>query len=482
MTLDYKQIIQSKLNELQPESNPRYELTDIGSSRLFADCTMDIARYNRDVGKYFVFNGRFWERDVNAVAIASLAKVFSDAIHRYAERITDENSKRAFIRFYSDYVRFNKRKVLVADAQSEHTVSQNDFDQNGMLLNCQNGTLDLRTYTFHSHRAEDMLTKISNAVYDPSACSFRFNKFLNEVMLNDGEKIRYLQKWCGLALTDIVVESFLILYGPSTRNGKSTLIETLTYALGDYAMSMQPETLALRKKDSRSPSSDIARLKGCRFLSCSEPPKSMLFDTALLKTLLGRDTITARFLNENEFSFTPHFTMFMNTNFLPLVGAGDDTLFSSGRINVLTFDRHFNLEEQDPRLKDALRSPENISGILNWMLEGLQRYQNDPSGLNPPESVIKATEQYRSSNDKLQMFLDECCLKCDADSSAGDIHQEYVKWCDDNGLSAEGKRSFFLILKERGLLKPSATINGKTIRNVVSGYILMADYPGEIPF
>ena len=478
--MDYKPIIQAKLNELQPEHNPRYELTEIGSSRLFADCTQGIARFSRDVGKYFVYNGRFWERDANAVAIATLAKVFSNAILRYAERITDENLKRNFIKFYSDYVRYNKRKILVADAQSEHTVSQNDFDQDGMLLNCQNGTLDLRTYSFHSHRPEDMLTKIANAIYDPSSCSFRFYQFMKEIMMGDGEKIRYLQKWCGLALTDIVVESFLILFGPSTRNGKSTLIETLSYVLGDYAMSMSPETLALRKKDSRSPSSDIARLRGCRFLSCSEPPKSMLFDAALLKTLLGRDSITARFLNENEFNFTPHFTLMMNTNHLPLVG--DDTLFSSGRINVLTFERHFKQNEQDPRLKDALRSPENVSGIMNWMLEGLQRYQEDPSGLNPPQSVVKATEEYRSSNDKLQLFFDECCVKCDADSPAGDVYQEYAKWCEENGLAVEGKRSFFLTLKERGLLKASATIYGKTVRNAVSGYSLLADCSDEIPF
>jgi putative DNA primase/helicase len=128
-----------------------------------------------------------------------------------------------------------------------------------------------------------------------------------------------------------------------------------------------------QNKDSRQASGDIARLNGCRFLNASEPPKRMIFDVALLKTLLGRDTITARHLHEREFEFVPIFKLVINTNFLPLIT--DDYMFSSGRINVITFDRHFEPHEQDRILKTRLREPENISGLFNWCLVGLRLFK-----------------------------------------------------------------------------------------------------------
>jgi len=106
---------------------------------------------------------------------------------------------------------------------------------------------------------------------------------------------------------------------------------------------------------------------------------------------LGHDTITARNLFEREFQFIPVFKLFMNTNYLPLIQ--DDTVFSSGRMKVISFDKHFTPEEQDPTLKQRLITPENLSGVLNWCLQGLKEFQ--AQGLEPPEAVNNATDSYR---------------------------------------------------------------------------------------
>jgi putative DNA primase/helicase len=130
----------------------------------------------------------------------------------------------------------------------------------------------------------------------------------------------------------------------------------------------------------------------------------MAFDVALVKSLTGGDIITARRLFENSFEFKPQFTIFINTNYLPKVV--DDTLFTSNRVNVITFDKHFSTTEQDPALKQKLITQTNISGIFNWLLEGLALYRKE--GLKLPFSVIAATREYAVSSDKLQLFLDDC--------------------------------------------------------------------------
>lgn len=85
--------------------------------------------------------------------------------------------------------------------------------------------------------------------------------------------------------------------------------------MGDYAANARPETLAKKKYvNGSAPNEDIARLAGVRFVNTSEPPKNMELDSSLVKSLTGRDTITARRLNEGSFEFTPQFKLFFNTN------------------------------------------------------------------------------------------------------------------------------------------------------------------------
>lgn len=118
-------------------------------------------------------------------------------------------------------------------------------------------------------------------------------------------------------------------------------------------------------------------------VNISEPGKQMVLSASLVKTLTGRDTINARFLNENSFEFVPQFKLFINTNHLPKVT--DPTVFDSGRVKVIPFNRHFSEEEQDKSLKHKLRQAENMSGILNWCLDGLWMMRE--TGLEAPPAV-----------------------------------------------------------------------------------------------
>lgn len=461
--------ISDRISLFAPERSRTWD--DKMLSALFADVFVDELRFNTTAREWMRYTGRMWERDVGGMHAARLAKKFVDSLIPYAAKIEDASRRDYCTRQALKYGQLNQREILVRDARDVHFIRQADLDANLDLLNCLNGTLGLRTGKFRPHSPGDMLSKLTNVEYDPSARSQEFERFIDQIMCSNAEKKRYLQKILGLALTaDTSLETCWILYGPTTRNGKSTLVETVSYLLGassGYALSMPPQTLAQKQnKDTRQASGDIARLDGCRFLSASEPPKRMLFDTALLKTLLGRDTITARHLYEREFEFIPHFHLFINTNFLPCIT--DDSLFSSGRINVITFDRHFTPEEQDKSLKQRLQSPENLSGILNWCLEGLRLFREE--GAEPPESVRAATAQYQRDSDKLGLFISDCLIASDKNTAGAAVYDHFRKWCEDAGFGVESKRSFFDDLKSRGMLANTGTVCGKTVHNVVRGF------------
>lgn len=465
-----------KLKKLQPEIS--YSLDDMGFGALFAAVFRDECRYNTTAKAWMYYNGAIWTLDEGGMIVSQKAKQLADALLNYAATLEDGRQKTDYVKAAAKYGQLRYRETMVKDARDACFISQTDLDADLDLFNCRNGTYNLRTGEFKPHDPQDLLSKCSNVEFDPEARSPMFERFIADIMQSDEEKIRYLQTVLGYALTaETSLETCWILYGASTRNGKSTLVETVSCMMGNsagYALAMQPQTLAQKQnKDTRQASGDIARLDGCRFLNASEPPKRMLFDTALLKTLLGRDSITARHLFEREYEFTPHFKLFVNTNYLPLIQ--DDTLFSSGRINVITFDRHFEPREQDRNLKDKLKTSENISGIFNWCLDGLRLYREH--GADPPKAVQAATAEYRQSSDKIGNFISECLSKTGQNSGAGAVYQRYSEWCSDNGFGTENKGNFYDELKSKGIFAPRGTVNGKTVRNIVKGYEIAEELP-----
>lgn len=476
-----KKTLESTLKEIHAEN---YETSDKGNARLFADIFKDKHRYCSTRKDFMLFDGKRWIDDLEGLSARKSAKELSDALIRYAVTV-DTDGK--YLKAVTPLCNLRNRNNMLQDSRDLSYFTNEQLDVNDYILNVQNGTLDLSgdKPIFMEHSPDMLLSKICNVNYEPSAKCEVWEKFINEIMQNDKSKIEYLQKIAGLSLTgNTSEETAFILYGSTTRNGKSTFCETLIYLLGDYALTMRPETLATKQNtDSRQANGEVARLCGCRFVNASEPPKRMLFDTALLKSLLGRDSITARFLHQREFEFIPKFKLVINTNYLPVIT--DDTIFSSGRLNVVSFDRHFEPHEQDKHLKDKLRRKEELSGILNWCLEGLRLYRKD--GLKAPEAVQKATNAYRADSDKIGNFINECLKKTDTNSKAKEIYDCYVKWCSDNGYGIENKGNFFAEMKNKGLFATSGTVTGKTVKNVIKGYVIDTDFQtvnddSEIPF
>lgn len=456
-----------KLKKLTPEK--RYSHNDIGMSELFADMFKSQLRYNTTAKQWYYFNGKVWKEDAGAMIARQKVKELSKTLLAYISYIKDEDKKDTYLKYIKTLGNYNTRKKILEDSQSKMFISQTDFDKNKDLFNCQNGTLNLKTYKFTNHNSDDLLSKISNVVYDPKASCSKFKKFMNEIMLHNKNKIDFLQKILGYSLTaETLLEECFILYGKTTRNGKGTLMDTILYMLGDYGMTAVPETLALKKwKDSTKASGDIARLNGCRFVNISEPSHDMVIDSSLLKTLTGRDKITARFLNQNEFEFYPMFKLFINCNYLPIIN--DDTVFKSNRINVITFDKHFTEEEQDKTLKDKLKDENELSGIFNWCLEGLNNF--DEEGLTTPKEIEDATAEYEKKNDKIyKFFKQELAKNSKKNVSCNNTYNKYCEWCGKNKLPSLSKGEFMQYLKDKNLWQKQGTVNGKTVQNVVKGY------------
>lgn len=457
-----------KLIELDAAN--KFATNDKGSAELFSTVFKNVSRYNPTQKDWMFYNGIKWIADTEGMKAKRNAKKLADAILSYAVNVSglDEKQRESYLKYASRLMNYRDRNTMVNDAKDLNFFENTELDKDDLILNLKNCVLDLSgdTPKILEHNADLLLSKCCNASYDPDATCELWEKTINEIMEGNAEKIRYLQKILGLCLTGITAEEELyFFYGASTRNGKSTICETVLSILNDYGATISPETLAVKaNKDSRTASPDIAKLAGIRLVIASEPPKKMIFDTSLVKTLTGRDRVTARFLHQNEFCFTPKFKLLINTNYLPTIT--DQTVFKSGRIRVVSFNKHFGEHEQNKKLKDELRKEAN--GILNWLIAGLYLYRKE--GLEPPAAVRDSTDEYEIDSDKIGRFISECLVKSDKNISAKDVYEKYSKWCSDSGLGVDGRNNFYIELKTRGLFGASGTVNGKTVRNVVRGY------------
>ena len=437
----------------------RYKPCDMGNGYLFADNFKDNLRYSPDKKQWLVYDGARWCAKYGDGKAREAAKKLVGSLWQYVKHYSSETQKE-YVKNILALQNVHKREAMLKDAQSVYPLTADKLDADTNLFNCLNGTLNLTTGELMAHNASDMITKLAPVRYDPGMKYPLWSKTLAEIFEDDLSKIEFLQRWYGYTLLGVPQEEcLLIMHGESSRNGKGTIVSTVGALFGDYAATATPETLeAKQHRDSSKPSEDLARLAGIRLLSISEPDKGMRFDAAKVKTLTGRDTIVARNLHEKSFEYVPQFTININTNYRPRID--DTTLFSSGRIHLLPFERHFAEHEQDKTLKDKLRAPNEMSGILNWILEGLRLYHR-LKGLNPPKSVKAATTEYNFHSDKIAQFLNECTEPNPHKPVAStEIYAKYQEWCANNGFRSESSNNFITALTAKGYKKRRERIDG----------------------
>ena len=430
-----------RLKELDPMDGRKYPWNDIGAGRIFADFFQDRLRYVPERKIWFYYDNGIWQPDTGNLRAMKYCMDLANLMYAFALEIKDEDKRKAYIKYSSRWQSHSIRVNILKDAQVHHPISYGSFDADIYIFNCRNGTLHIDTGEFTEHRSTDLLTKISPVVYDPTAYSERFATYIDEIMSGDADRAKFLQKILGYGLTgDTRHECMTILYGVTTRNGKGTLCESVLKVLGDYGCASRPETIAMKSYTNGSqPSEDVARLAGVRFVNIPEPGKGMVLDAAKVKAMTGNDTLNARFLHENSFDFQPQFKIYVNTNFLPVIN--DMTLFSSDRIIIIPFDRHFDEQSRDTTLKRRFAEEGVQSAILNWLLEGYRLLQKE--GLYLPQSVKAATDRYQHDSDKMVLFFEDNLVEdAAAEEPTSKVYARYKGWCQENGCYPESMKNF----------------------------------------
>lgn len=460
-----KEKIIDELLRINAHTNVLRVNSDIRNSDLFAMLFQEELRYVPNRHSWYWYDGKRWVRDEGDVMVNEMCKRLASCLKEYAITYIPNGDDFDYLKIAKKWQSRNYRDTILRDARTTCALDMKAFDSNPYLINLNNGTFNLKNGELQNHNPEDYITKIAPVNYENGLIVERWDSFIDQIMSGDKEKAKFLNIAMGYALSgDTSKECMYILYGETTRNGKSTLMESIINVLGDYAATVKPETIAKTTKNSSAPNEDIARLKGIRLANISEPPKNMPLNSSLVKTLTGGDTINARYLHENSFDFKPEFKIYINTNYLPSVD--DVTVFTSKRMYVIPFEHHFSEEEQDTSLKQTFQSEEMKSAILNWLIIG---YYMSLAPVDVPEAVKNATKAYCNQSDDVHRFFDSVLFEVDGEKMPiSDVYKMYCDWATANSGRMYSQREFGNKVNKFATVK-SARIYGQVFK-CIFGY------------
>ena len=412
---------------------PGFEPTDIGNAELFAKLHGQHARFVVGIG-WLLYDGLRWQPD-KSNQILSLAKL---AVKEIADLEWRQKSQT-----------FGRLRSMVKLAQPEMTTDGYQFDRDPWLLNCMNGTVDLRTGDIHDNNLKDLITKLVPLDYDPEASAPLWSEFLAQV-LPDSELRAYVQRAVGYSLTGRVDEQVLFFCLGKGRNGKSVFLETLQEMVADYGCNTPTSTVLTK---SRGIPNDIARLRGSRFVTLSETGQDQKFDEPKLKDMTGGDTVSARFLRKEFFDFKMAGKLWLRGNHQPVITGLDDGIWR--RFHVVPFDVQIHEADVDKKLPDKLR--EELPGILTWAIQGAMLW-NDVS-LKAPEIVTEAVQQYRKDSDVIGQFIEaHCIIGPEYKVAATTLYQSFREFAKQNGEKVISQTEFGRSLGNRGFKKKHSGI------------------------
>jgi len=319
-------------------------------------------------------------------------------------------------------------------------------------------TFDLQTGTGKDPDPLDYITKKTACSCAPPGTPHPlWDAFLDRITNGDVELQNFLQRYIGYCCTGFTTEHVFVFAWGTGANGKGTFINTIARIFGDYATVADMNTFLVTRNE-RHPA-DLAKLYATRLVVAQEVEKGRRWDEAKIKTLTGGDKITARFMRQDYFDFTPTFKLFIVGNQKPRLEHVDEAI--RRRLLLVPFTVKIPESERDPKLAEKLWDQERWA-ILRWCVDGGIEWCR--VGLNPPKIVRDATENYFADQDSLGQWIDECIERDLAQTIlTRDLFTAWKLWCEPRNLRYGSEKSFSESLIEKGFLKKRQGGTGRMI-------------------
>lgn len=355
--------------------------------------------------------------------------ILAGEAYRTEDDIIDINTGAPFVPWETvTAVSTNSVERIAKAIQYEGTldVKLADFDQDPEKLGTPNGTLHVLTGELTPPDPADKITKLTRAKFCPKGARASdvftaeeleeskakgytpgmWENTVKEILNNDEDLIKFIQQSFGAYLSPTIKYRYILgLIGKQGRNGKSTIVESINTALGDYATTLKSKVITSRE----TPDYSLMPLRGARMGSISEVNKYTRLNPATVKMLVGTDTVTDRDPYTKPVTWRPTHKLVYSANHDPLVDTGENAFwdrflrvpfehrylpqakYAQEMSQCFTEEEKSKLHLINPALEDALQTPVGRSIVLGWLVEGALSLINDDGTINDVEvpSVVQ---------------------------------------------------------------------------------------------
>jgi putative DNA primase/helicase len=419
---------------------------DIGNADRLCELYGDRLRWCNDLATWLGWDGTRWAVDTGEVAL-SYAKATARSVLQEAYAEADDQQREALTKFAVTAATRQRVDAMLYLARPDLLVASTDLDTDPDLLNCRNGTIDLRTGKLRPHNAADLITRRVEAEYHPDADladtpgAVEWRRFLSETTAGSDGLDHFLRRAAGYSLTGDPMEEVLFFCYGLPRTGKSTFLDTVRHHLADYADQADFSAFTKRKEDTEL-RPELDKLRGRRFVASCETTQGRELAEGLVKNITGGEPVSTRTVHaRSKTGWRPEFTLFLSANDHPHVRYDDPAIWR--RIKVIPFvnqkgdanDKSVPADQQaDLHLKGRLRDTAG-DAVLAWLVRGCLEWREQ--GLGTCKAVEAAGAAYREAMDPLgdqqiRDWLAECCVTDPtAFTPTEDLFANYVTWCGD---------------------------------------------------
>jgi len=430
---------------------PAEPWSELGYARRLISVYGGQLRYVAQWKRWLVWDGQRWAHDTTGQS-ARWMKAIARRVTSDAMTILDERDRKAAVNLArrGESAAGIAGALTLAGTEQEIVVGPDDLDADPFLLNCPNGTLDLRTGGLRPHDQADLLTKMTRGAYRPGAAGPEWRKFLERVQPDPAMR-DYLARLAGHSLEGRVVVHILAIFHGAGANGKSTFTMAIEDALGDYAAPADPELLTARTFDAHP--TGTADLFGLRLAVLGESDHGRRLAEGTVKRLTSTEPVKARRMREDFWSFRPSHTFLMLTNHKPIIGGTDVGIWR--RLRLVPWDVVIPEPERDEELPDRLAL--ELDAVLAWLVGGYRDWRD--RGLADPAAVTKATADYQAESDVLARFISDRCLTgSHFHVRSSDLFAAWSRWCTAEGEEGGTNKAFTSALLNRGFDKRTTNV------------------------
>lgn len=387
--------------------------TDVGLRNRFLLTYPHSIIYNGDRKKFLHFTGQRWQY-VNDGYISRLLDPVVNNIQKEKLIGEDKLSDKELDKVKKSKTQFIKRgrsnsgkRAAINEVAAYTMQDDQEFDQLIGQINTLSGIVDLSNGRVRDTTYKDLVTKITNAEIQNQPTPI-FDSFMQSIFPDYPELIPFIMRLIGYTILGTTAEQksvFLLGMGSGEQNGsngKSTLVQLFFNVLGDYAVNIEPKAITSNRSGMSDSSKDnqIADTKGARLIATSELEQGAILSESTLKRLTGNETITAKRLYESPISFMPTGTLWMSSNYMPIIHGMDNGIWR--RLIMIPMTAH--IKNKDVHLMDELMTEK--AGIMRQIIDGAVEYSN--VGLKIPDICRQLVGEYRDQMDTVGQFISDC--------------------------------------------------------------------------